>query len=63
MKKSDLEDISYVHLFPSDLEQMEESECGNLAFSVPQMHPDKGETVPLFTMKQVSEIIAGLVSH
>jgi hypothetical protein len=60
MKKSELEDLSYVHLFPSDLEEMDKSECGNMAFSVPQGHPDKGETVPLFTMKQVADILSKL---
>jgi hypothetical protein len=51
------EDISNVHMFSCDLEDMRESETFRIAYSVPAGSADKGETVPLFTLEQAREIL------
>lgn len=55
-----IEDKACVHMFPDDLEEMSERETGMHAYSVPCGHPDKRDTVPLFTIKQIIEILKEL---
>lgn len=55
----DYEDKSNVHIFPSDFEDMQETETFRICYSVPTGSADKGLTIPLFTLEQAREILKG----
>ena len=54
-----IEDKSNVHIFEPDFERMTESETHAICYSLPMGSPDKGDTIPLFTLEQAKEILLG----
>jgi len=52
----EIEDLSSVHIFKCDLARMQKNETASECYSVPMGHPEKGKTVPLFTLEQAKEI-------
>lgn len=54
---SDLtENESYIHIFPSDIEKMENHEASCEVYSLPMGHPDKGKTIPFYSESQVEQL-------